>query len=1326
MSGITFSSPGGDIIIIGDKVYSNWTNGSNYYLVETTLGTDGNPIATNPTKIVGTLPTNSFGLSADANGRLYGVGTNGGTNSFFRITIPSTYGTGALSVTNVVTNSPGSEQYYGLTSDSEYLLQNFGLTDGNEVKSTLEDVTLTVLDGSSDDLLTNGSDPDGGTLSISGYTIAGMAGNQAVGTPVTVTSGAATIGTITINSNGSYTFVPAPNWNGTVPVITYTVATSFDSDTDTSTLTITVLSVNDPPSGTDKSITLNEDAVYTMTNADFGFSDPIDLVPNTLQSIRISTLPTSGTLTLNGVAVTVGQEITAANVASGLLKWTPVADYNNTVGTPNFTFQVRDNGGTSNGGIDLDPNPKVISFNVTPVSDIVNDQISVCEDSSSTFNVISGSNGASADNFENTPSSVVLLGVAPTNGTLINNGNGSFTFTPDIGWVGTTGYDYEVTSGGAKEVGSVTINVLDNNLTVTGPESIVACRNTSISNITHITNGATSIGTPTGLPAGVGVSFSGNIITISGVPSVSGIFNYSIPVIGPCNTIYAIGTITVNYNTVTGPGTAQVCTNGSVNINHTTTAATGIGLPTGLPSGVTASWSANIINITGNPTNSGVFNYTIPLIGGCGTVWASGTITVNTLPSITGTTIICPGGTSQLTGTATPAVSNPWISNNPSVATINSSGFVNAISAGTATIVYTNSNGCSASIDVLVTTPIITGNLAVCGDGSTSQLTANPSGGTWSSSNINVATVDGNGLVTSISQGSATITYTLPGGCTSTKVVNVNAKPEIQGGGVVCGGSFLQLAGIASNGNHVFGGNEAVNFETIDLSTSIRWTTSRISGNIGYYGAIGIASFVGSNDSHNINGYMKHYATASNQGVTFPVGSGNDLRTLTIAGSRISNSVIATAWIPGNPCFEADPTNANANHDTSSVDVGVAAVSKTGQWDWQDLNNDFTGTVTVSIPNMSGLAADSSELILVGWKGGKWIALGSAGATGLTEGSLLSGTMQSGVEAIGIGTTVLNINGIDSGNNTTVSTTGTWSSSDTNVATVDPNTGLVEGKNNGTVDIIYTDANGCTAAKTITVNSFTGVSSDEICLGSTVSLAYPITGGVWSSSDTAIATVDNNGMVTGISTGNVVINYVTGSGCCNIIRKSLMIVPNPTISVISGNPNSCGVNTTIQLSGSGLPAVTNPWVSSNPSYASVSNTGLVTVHSNMPVVITYTNDAACTSTITIQCNSGACYKPAATGGTVLESKHGITSLGRAGTDNGNWPMIRKGAWTVLESKEKGFVINRVPATADLALITDPIEGMMVYDEEADCLKIFTTKDDNSVGWFCFNTQACPD
>jgi hypothetical protein len=109
-------------------------------------------------------------------------------------------------------------------------------------------------------------------------------------------------------------------------------------------------------------------------------------------------------------------------------------------------------------------------------------------------------------------------------------------------------------------------------------------------------------------------------------------------------------------NTVSTASSAPtLCMNALLtNITHTTTGATGIGTATGLPSGITAIWSNDTITISGTPTESGIFNYTIPLAGGCGTANATGTITVNALPTTPtltsgGPTTICSGGSVELT-----------------------------------------------------------------------------------------------------------------------------------------------------------------------------------------------------------------------------------------------------------------------------------------------------------------------------------------------------------------------------------------------------------------------------------------------------------------------------------------------------------------------------------------------------------------------------------------------------------------------------------------------------------------------------------------------------
>ena len=108
-------------------------------------------------------------------------------------------------------------------------------------------------------------------------------------------------------------------------------------------------------------------------------------------------------------------------------------------------------------------------------------------------------------------------------------------------------------------------------------------------------------------------------------------------------------------------------------------------------------------------------------------------------------------------------------------------------------------------------------------------------------------------------------------------------------------------------------------------------------------------------------------------------------------------------------------------------------------------------------------------------------------------------------------------------------------------------------------------------------------------------------------------------------------------------------------------------------------------------------------------------------------NPCVCYNDPQLSGTALDTNHGITLLKRAGADNGNWPMIRKGAHTALESNSKGFVITRMtsdPAQSGAAnyitKISNPQEGMMVYDTFARCLKLY-----DGTAWSCFNTATCP-
>ncbi|WP_375191072.1 hypothetical protein [Chryseobacterium sp.] len=107
-------------------------------------------------------------------------------------------------------------------------------------------------------------------------------------------------------------------------------------------------------------------------------------------------------------------------------------------------------------------------------------------------------------------------------------------------------------------------------------------------------------------------------------------------------------------------------------------------------------------------------------------------------------------------------------------------------------------------------------------------------------------------------------------------------------------------------------------------------------------------------------------------------------------------------------------------------------------------------------------------------------------------------------------------------------------------------------------------------------------------------------------------------------------------------------------------------------------------------------------------------------------NPKFCYESPTDTVSSVPVKHGITLLGRAGAANGNWPMLRNSAYTVLESKTKGLVITR--NSNPEGSIAIPVVGMMVFDTDENsgkgCLKIYTGSGSGE-GWKCFNTQTCP-
>jgi hypothetical protein len=154
------------------------------------------------------------------------------------------------------------------------------------------------------------------------------------------------------------------------------------------------------------------------------------------------------------------------------------------------------------------------------------------------------------------------------------------------------------------------------------------------------------------LPAGLTGTYAAGVVTISGTPTVSGTFNYTVSTLGHCLNVNANGTInvtadgTINLTSPAGSDNQTICINTPLSLISYAVGGSGTGgTVTGLPAGITGNFAGGVISISGTPTVSGVFNYTVNTTGPCVTPTATGTITIT--PDATISLTSAPGTDNQ-------------------------------------------------------------------------------------------------------------------------------------------------------------------------------------------------------------------------------------------------------------------------------------------------------------------------------------------------------------------------------------------------------------------------------------------------------------------------------------------------------------------------------------------------------------------------------------------------------------------------------------------------------------------------------------------------------
>ncbi len=231
-------------------------------------------------------------------------------------------------------------------------------------------------------------------------------------------------GTIVINTNGTFSYTPLLNFNGTDTYL-YTVCDNGQPTNQCAmaTITILVLPVNDPPVAQNDNFTMNEDAVL---NGDVSLNDD-DGDPEIVQTLTY-TLISGGTASANG---------TLMLNTNGTFTYTPNADFN---GTVSFVYQVCDNGtpvlcATATATITINP------VNDAPVAQ--NDNFTIPANT-----LLNGNVALNDTDVDNTPAeltfSVVNTSSAGVNGMLIFNSDGTFFYQPNANFTGIVTFVYQV------------------------------------------------------------------------------------------------------------------------------------------------------------------------------------------------------------------------------------------------------------------------------------------------------------------------------------------------------------------------------------------------------------------------------------------------------------------------------------------------------------------------------------------------------------------------------------------------------------------------------------------------------------------------------------------------------------------------------------------------------------------------------------------------------------------------------------------------------------------------------------------------------------------
>ena len=574
------------------------------------------------------------------------------------------------------------------------------------------------------------------------------------------------------------------------------------------------------------------------------------------------------------------------------------------------------------------------------------------------------------------------------------------------------------------------------------------------------------------------------------------------------------------------------------------------------------------------------------------------------------------GGSETVTATITPqSVSQAVtaVSSNTDVATVtvnNNEIIISSVDEGTTTITVTSVADANFTTTISVTVnPVAITGVEVSGSdeeilvGGTTTLTATVAPNTavqtvtWSSSDEDVATVT-NGVVTGVAVGTVTITATSTKDNTKSGTKTIKVNPVLVSGitvspdskSLVVGGTVQLSATVApanaTDKSYIWGSSDET-VATVDengLVTALKIGTCSI--------------------------------TATAKDASGEVGT----CAITVEATKVSSiSVLpatATLYVGGETqTLTASVLPADATDKTytwSSTDVAVATVSEDGV-----VTPVAAGTCTIK-----ATANDGSSVA-----GECAVTVSNVMPTAITMATTLGFTVGGDAQTLTPTFTPAN----------TTDQTVTWTTSDDAVATVVNGVVTPVGVGTCVVTAISNADNNvkaeCTVSVVASTVDVTGVelpATESVFVGKTVQLTATVKPDdatnkavSWSSSDETVATVDANGIVTGIAVGDATITVTTVDGAKT--ASCVVSVSHKHIESIEISQSTLAL--TLASAATQLSATYSPddatdteltWTVDKPEIATVSSTGVVTPVSEGTAIVTVANGsvtATCTVTV---------------------------------------------------------------------------------------------------------------